>query len=194
MNGTFSRGGGAINALSFLRRCKAKSPQQQAGGSGDRHYVRRGAHSRVCLERPCHLVKQTTEIDDMTVRGACLCGLVKFEVDLPFIKFVKCHCSRCRKATGSAFAANAYVLPQAFRWLSGQDHVMRFDFPLARSFSTSFCRKCGSPLPHATRSGREVIIPAGTLLNDPGASSTIDSCWQSRARWLSDAINLPTSD
>jgi hypothetical protein len=130
----------------------------------------------------------------MTVRGGCLCGFVEFEVDLPFIKFVKCHCSRCRRATGSAFAANAYVLPQAFRRLSGQDHVVRFDFPLARSFSTAFCRECGSPLPHATRSGREVIIPAGSLLNDPGASPTIDSCWQSRARWLSDAINLPTSD
>jgi hypothetical protein len=85
----------------------------------------------------------------MTVRGGCLCGLIEFEVDLPFVKFVKCHCSRCRRAIGSAFAANAYVLPQAFRWLSGQDHVERFDFPLARSFSTSFCPARGSPLPHA---------------------------------------------
>jgi hypothetical protein len=138
--------------------------------------------------------KQTMEIWGMTARGGCLCGVVEFEVDLPFVKFVKCHCSRCRRATGSAFAANAYVLPEALRWLSGQDQVMRFDLPQARSFATSFCVKCGSPLPHATRSGREVIIPAGSLLNDPGASPTIDACWQSRARWLSDAINLPTSD
>ena len=130
----------------------------------------------------------------MAVRGGCLCGVVEYEVDPPFIKFVKCHCSRCRRATGSAFATNAYVLPQAFRWLSGQDHVARFDFPPARSFSTSFCRECGSPLPHATRSGREVIIPAGSLQNDPGASPTIEAGWQSRARWLSDAVNLPTSD
>lgn len=130
----------------------------------------------------------------MTVRGGCLCGSVDFEVDLPFIKFVMCHCSRCRRATGSTFSANAYVLPPAFRWLSGQDHMVRFDFALARSFSTSFCRKCGSPLRHATRSGREVIIPAGSLRDNPGVSPTIDSCWQSRARWLSDAVNLPTSD
>jgi len=131
---------------------------------------------------------------DMSVRGGCLCEIVKFEVDLPFTKFVKCHCSRCRRATGSAFAANAYVLPPAFRWLSGQDHVARFDLASAASFSTSFCRACGSPLPHATRSGREIIIPAGSLRDDPGVSPEIDACWQSRARWLSDAINLPTSD
>jgi hypothetical protein len=134
------------------------------------------------------------EIADKTVRGGSLCGLVEYEVDLPFTKFVKCHCSRCRKATGSAFTANAYVLPSAFRWLSGQDHVARFDYPLAKSFSTSFCRECGSPLPHATRSGREVIVPAGSLWDDPGVSPTIDSRWPSRAPWLSDAINLPTSD
>ena len=130
----------------------------------------------------------------MTVRGGCLCGSVEFEVDLPFLKFLRCHCSRCRGATGSAFAVNAYVLPPAFRWLAGQDEVVRFDLPQAQSFSTAFCRTCGAPLPHATRSGREVIIPAGSLLDDPGVSPTVDACWPSRAPWLSDAVDLPTSD
>ena len=130
----------------------------------------------------------------MSVRGGCLCGMVQFEVDLPFAKFVRCHCSRCRRATGSTFSTNAYVLPDAFRWRSGQDQVARFDLPEAASFSTSFCRACGSPLPHATRSGREIIIPAGSLRDDPGASPDTDACWQSRARWLSDATDLPTSD
>ncbi|MBV9433232.1 MAG: GFA family protein [Hyphomicrobiales bacterium] len=126
-----------------------------------------------------------------TVLGGCLCQSVGFEVDLPFTKFVRCHCSRCRGATGSAFAVNAYVLPPAFRWRRGQEHVARFDLPEARSFSTSFCGRCGSPLPHNTRSGREVIIPAGSLLDDPGVSPTLDSCWSSRATWLSDAGDLP---
>jgi hypothetical protein len=130
----------------------------------------------------------------MAVGGACLCGKVAFEVDLPFIKFVRCHCSRCRKATGSAFASNAYVSPEAFRWIVGEDQVARFDLPQARSFSTSFCRCCGSPLPHATRSGREMIIPAGSLVDDPGVAPAIEACWLSRARWLSDATGLPKTD
>jgi hypothetical protein len=133
-------------------------------------------------------------IDAVSVRGECLCGFVEFEVDLPFIKFMRCHCSRCRGATGSACSANAYVLPPAFRWLSGEDKVARFDLPTARSFSTSFCRNCGCPLPHATRSGREIIIPTGSLRDDPGVSPEIDACWQSRARWLSDVVDLPTED
>jgi len=127
----------------------------------------------------------------MPLRGGCLCGRVDYEVDLPFDKFIKCHCTRCRGATGSAFAANAYVSPAAFRWVSGEADVARFDLPTARSFSTSFCRTCGSPLPHATRSGREIIIPAGSLRDDPGVSPTLEACWDSRAHWLSDPVELP---
>ena len=81
-----------------------------------------------------------------TVRGSCLCGAVEFVADAPFLKFVNCHCSRCRKATGSPHASNAVVLPAAFRWLRGEGNVVRYDLPTARSFATSFCRTCGSPL------------------------------------------------
>src|SRR5215472_18193898 len=94
----------------------------------------------------------------MVVQGSCLCGAVAYEARLPLAKFVNCHCSRCRKATGSAHSANAYVLPDAF----------------ARSFATAFCSRCGAPVPHATRSGREIIIPAGTLDDDPGVKPSIN--------------------
>jgi len=128
------------------------------------------------------------------MRGGCLCGRVTFEADPPVLKFVRCHCSRCRRATGSAYAANLYVAPASFRWTAGEDQVARFDLPEARSFSTSFCRACGSPLPHATRSGREMIVPAGSLIEDPGIAPSLDACWTSRAGWLSDVGELPKHD
>lgn len=130
----------------------------------------------------------------MVVRGSCLCGSVSYEVRLPFIHFVKCHCSRCRKATGSAYAANALVAPDAFRWTNGSEEVVRYDLPEARSFATSFCRRCGSPLPHLTRSGREVILPAGSLDDDPGVKPSSDVFWGSRAPWYSLSHDPSTSD
>jgi hypothetical protein len=131
----------------------------------------------------------------MTVRGSCLCGAVGYEAHLPFVRFVNCHCSRCRKATGSACAANAAVGPDAFRWTRGEGDVGRYDLPEARSFATSFCRRCGSPLPHLTRSGREVIIPGGSLDEDPGVKPSGHVHWGSRASWLpAPASDLPTSD
>lgn len=131
----------------------------------------------------------------MVVRGSCLCRSVGYEARLPFIRFVNCHCSRCRKATGSAYAANAVVGPDAFRWTRGEGDVVRYDLPDARSFATAFCGRCGSPLPHLTRSGREVIIPAGSLDDDPGEKPSGHVYWGSRATWLSvPAGGLLTSD
>ena len=117
-----------------------------------------------------------------------------FEADVPFARFVRCHCFRCRNASGSAFAVNAYVLPAAFRWITGEEAVVRFDLSQARSFSTAFCRHCGSPLPHATRSGREIIIPAGSLRDDPGEATMLEAHRESRAGWISGVTSLPTAD
>ena len=128
------------------------------------------------------------------MRGGCLCGRVTFEAEPPALKFIRCHCSRCRKATGSAYAANLYFAPASFRWTRGEDHVARYDLAEARSFSTGFCRACGSPLPHATRSGREMIVPAGSLFEDPGVTPALDACWDSRADWLSGVGDLPKTE
>lgn len=130
----------------------------------------------------------------MVVRGSCLCGSVGYEARLPLIKFVKCHCSRCRKATGSAHSTNAYVLPDAFRWTRGESEVRRFDLPTAGSFATAFCNRCGSPVPHATRSGREIIIPAGPLDDSPGIQPSIHLHWASRAEWATSEDEIPKSD
>ena len=80
----------------------------------------------------------------MIATGGCLCSAVAYEVRLPFARFVNCHCSRCRRASGSAHAANAVVVADAFCWTRGGDVVRRFDLPQARSFSVAFCPTCGS--------------------------------------------------
>ena len=52
-------------------------------------------------------------------KGSCLCGAVAFEAG-DQIELRNCHCSRCRKARGAAFAANLFVPAGAFRWLRGE--------------------------------------------------------------------------
>jgi hypothetical protein len=127
------------------------------------------------------------------VRGGCLCGAVTYQARLPFAKFVVCYCSRCRKASGSAYASNAYVSPGAFQWTRGENVAVRYDLPEARSFATSFCGKCGSPLPHYTRSGREIVIPAGSLDDDPGARPATSAHWDSRAPCSPGTTDIPTA-
>jgi len=117
------------------------------------------------------------------IRGGCLCGAVRFEIALPLLRFGYCYCSRCRKATGAGRSANAYVLPSQLVWLSGRELVSRWDLPEARSFATAVCGRCGCPAPRATRSGREVIVPAGSLDDAPPVSPGEHHEWDSRAPW-----------
>jgi hypothetical protein len=130
----------------------------------------------------------------MASQGSCLCGDVVFAIDLPFTRFIHCHCSRCRKATGTGHASNAVVGADALRWLQGEELVVRYDLPTARSFATAFCRRCGSPLPHLTRSGREVIVPAGAFDGALGVKPERHMQWASRADWYADAAELPRED
>jgi len=116
-------------------------------------------------------------------RGSCICGEIEFEVEGPFDLFLNCHCSRCRKATGTAHSCEVIVKAPALRWLRGEQSVERFDLPQARSFATAFCSKCGSPMPHLTRSGREAIIPAGGFDDPLGVVAERHVHWASRADW-----------
>jgi hypothetical protein len=97
---------------------------------------------------------------------------------------VNCHCSRCRTASGAACASNGALPPDRFRWLSGEAQVQRFDLPEAESFAVAFCRRCGSQLPHPTRSGRTMIVPIGGLALEAGPEADVH--WSSRASWFSD--------
>jgi hypothetical protein len=75
------------------------------------------------------------------------------------------------------------VKAAAFRWLRGEASVTRFDLPQARSFATAFCKTCGSPMPHLTRSGREVFVHAGGFDEPLGAVPDRQVHWSSRADW-----------
>src|SRR5215469_14977434 len=123
--------------------------------------------------------------------GSCLCGAVTYQVSEPFLSFIHCHCSRCRKVTGSAHASNIHVRPAQFAWLTGQERTVRFDLAEAQSFATTFCSRCGSPLPHLTRSGRSVIVPAGSLDDEPSTPPECHAYWDSRAVWACAQSELP---
>lgn len=126
-----------------------------------------------------------------TIKGSCLCQGVTYQFRGPEFVFQYCHCSRCRKFTGSAHASNIIIDPKQFEWLSGEDLVGRFEHPQAKHFATCFCKNCGSSLPWMAQSGRSIIIPAGTLDQDPEIRPTQNIFWDSRATWREEVGALP---
>lgn len=128
---------------------------------------------------------------DGTLRGSCLCGTVTYEVSPPFSKFAHCHCTRCRKSTGAAHASNIYLAPSQFAWTSGEEAVAHFDLSSALSFAKWFCRNCGSPTPRLSRSGRTIVVPAGSLDDSPNEEPIARIFCSSEAPWACVGDTLP---
>lgn len=105
-----------------------------------------------------------------------------------------CHCSRCRKRTGSAHAANLFVGSDQLRWLAGEDRVTRYDLPDAKYWSCAFCATCGASVPWLSRTGKAFIVPAGGLDADPGERPTRNIYFASRAPWYEHASTLTTHE
>ena len=127
-------------------------------------------------------------------RGSCLCGAVSYQFHGPEYVFQYCHCSRCRKFTGSAHATNIIVAPDQFEWLTGADQLGRFEHPEAKHFATCFCRQCGSSLPWEAQTGGAVVIPAGTLDDDPEIRPSQNIFWKDRVAWREAVESLPHYD
>jgi hypothetical protein len=126
--------------------------------------------------------------------GSCLCGAVAFAIERPFVAFQYCHCSRCRKKSGSVHGANIFVPPTQFSWTRGGDVAKRFELPGARAFCSGFCPTCGSAVPWIAKTGKIVIVPAGALDDDPGEKPHKVVHFASRAPWYAPASELPTHD
>ncbi|MBW4980315.1 GFA family protein [Marinobacter adhaerens] len=95
------------------------------------------------------------------MNGECLCGEVKFEIKGYLPNLYQCHCSLCRKVTGSSANAATLVTQKDFRWLSGQDKISSFQKPTG--YRSDFCSVCGSPVPNQLRGMELVWVPAGLL-------------------------------
>ncbi len=123
-------------------------------------------------------------------QGSCLCDSVRYELTGELQKFFLCHCQRCRKDTGSAHAANLFVKPVSFHWLSGADLVKTYHHPDSRHVK-SFCQNCGSAVPTVIDNVM-VLLPGGSLDSDlpykPDANIFIDS----QANWSKNSGDLPS--
>lgn len=125
------------------------------------------------------------------LHGRCLCNRVAYVITGHLGLFQYCHCSRCRKFTGSAFSAHLLVSPADFRWSRGETFVGRYEIEDAKHFATSFCTQCGSSLPWLAKTGRVVMVPAGSLEEDPGLRPVQNIFWDSRAGWYVEPSELP---
>ncbi len=122
--------------------------------------------------------------------GSCLCGAISYEIDGEIGDGYYCHCKRCRKAGGSAFASNARISPNQFRLVSGQDVLKRY-VSEETGVARTFCGNCGSPILSERKSPPIMAVRLGTL-DTPLAKGPIAHIFvDSKAEWNDITDDLP---
>jgi hypothetical protein len=122
-----------------------------------------------------------------TTEGGCLCGSVRYEVRGDLSSAYYCHCSRCRKTSGSAFTSNAVVSPSDFVVTHGREALRRYTS--AEGISRVFCSNCGSHI--FVAQGNQMRLRLGSLDAAPGVVPQMHIFTGSKAAWFSICDELP---
>jgi len=124
----------------------------------------------------------------LALDGTCSCGAVQFSVEDQFLYAGYCHCSRCRRSSGSAFSAFAGIQKEKLQVTSGEANLSTF----ARNDDNvrSSCKVCGSFLFAVVRNAEFVHVPLGTLVDEPSIRPMFHIFVGSKALWheITDAL------
>jgi hypothetical protein len=124
------------------------------------------------------------------IRGSCLCGGIKYEIDGGLRNAVYCHCSMCRKFHGSAFRARVAVPKSAFRFLQGE--ALLTSYRSSRDTVKRFCKVCGSALINSWDPEPGMYgLAMGSLDDDPGIRPSCHIFVGSKAPWHEITDDLP---
>lgn len=122
--------------------------------------------------------------------GSCVCGDVKYEFDAEPRVTVACHCSLCRKATGSAFGTWTLVPKAQFRFVSGEAQLG--EYQSSDHARRLFCKRCGTTLGNfTTRRPHFIHLAAGTLDHPPALRIDLHCYTASKAPWFDITDQLP---
>ena len=123
-------------------------------------------------------------------QGACLCGAVRFEIHGGISQIVHCHCSRCRKAQGSAFATNGIVQAAEFTITQGEEKLT--GYASSPNQIKYFCSICGSPiLSTNSETPDRVRVRLGTIESDIQERPLAHIFVASKANWEEITGDLP---
>ncbi|SEL32041.1 Uncharacterized conserved protein [Stigmatella aurantiaca] len=133
-------------------------------------------------------MSRPTPNDASVLAGQCLCGAVQYQVADAFLYAANCHCSNCRRATGSAFKPFAGIEREKLRVTQGADRLLLYG---SEENHDAHCKPCGSLLYSLVRDGAYVHVTLGTLTDAPSLRPTEHIFVGSKAPWFTITDGLP---
>ena len=122
--------------------------------------------------------------------GTCLCVGIRVEIAGKVGPVVYCHCTRCQKANGTAFAANADVRSKYWTLAAGAELVREYESSPGKY--RAFCGRCGSPIYSRQASAPDIVrVRLGILDADPDRRSLAHFWVGDKAPWFEITDGLP---
>ncbi len=126
-------------------------------------------------------------------KGSCLCGDIHFEISGKIKNIVYCHCSKCRKAQGSAFATNGNLEEKHFNITQGEEKLTEYES--GQGQYKYFCSKCGSPIISKNKLHPGIVrVRLGTIETEIIEKPEAHIFVSSKANWEETHDNLPQYD
>lgn len=127
-------------------------------------------------------MKRKTFSNAASVKGQCLCGAVRFEIDYPAFWAWHDHSRASRLAHGAAYATYVGTWRKRFRITAGEEDIARYDEKTTGA-ARSFCRQCGTPLIYERAAKKMINIPRALFESRTGRQPIYHIGFDERPEW-----------
>ncbi|MGY9054304.1 MAG: GFA family protein [Alphaproteobacteria bacterium] len=130
---------------------------------------------------------------DFSADGGCGCGAVRFRLTAAPLFVNCCHCSRCQRGSGAAFAVNAVIETSQVTLLSGDLEASLLPTESGSSQEVMRCSSCKTAVwSHYQRGGNKLAFVRVGTMDDPGAlPPNIHIHTASKQSWLTLPSDVP---
>ncbi|MDR9767893.1 GFA family protein [Shewanella baltica] len=123
-------------------------------------------------------------------KGSCLCGSIQFSLDGSVTDIIHCHCSLCRKASGSAYATNGFITANDLK-LTDKGNTLTF-YESREGKRKYFCKTCATPIYSSNaQSPERYRLRLGSLDSDILERPISHNFVTSKANWENLNAELP---
>jgi hypothetical protein len=118
------------------------------------------------------------------ITGGCLCGNVRFAYNGIVGAAAYCHCSDCRRSTGSAFNVSVAMEVAHFEIVTGLPKGFTKKADSGNELTRHFCPECGSPLFTSSPHHPDLVyVKAGAFDNPELVQPAYQSWTRSSVPW-----------
>lgn len=127
----------------------------------------------------------------MIVNGGCLCSGVKFTYSGGVGPAGYCHCTDCRRCTGSAYTLSVRFAASNFEIERGNLGNFTKVGESGQALTRHFCKDCGSPIYTSSEGHPEFLFVKAGVIEDPSLVRPVREIWtRSRVPWAEIPHNM----